>query len=243
MGLEHTSPKIYLSIFDGKITRQYKTAVPGVTTTRMNKNNEQVHEQYWEKLTGFLTKIEVRTTEFQNKKRKQYQLTINDGGPDDYMLQFPYKSRIASTFLNPLRNIDFTKQITFIPWKNTKKDPPVTSLYLNQDGESVKWAFTKDEPGEMPPMEEITVDGEKKWDSTKQLNFFDWLLETEIRPVMEKANKSRVKTTAVVHTGEALDGPMMGDDENDFDDSEQQAAEKDFYPDEQPLSDPSKRPF
>lgn len=197
MALSNRSPKTYLSLMGGKVVLKVKPDTEGAVP-RVNKNNETVYEKLYSDVTGFLTSLESKDGDY----GKQWVLTIEDGGTE-YILQFPYSGGYAGSFFRALPNVDFSKQITFSPYsKTTVGENGVaktkSSLYLNQDGKSVQWFFTKEHPNGIPEMRKVKVKGVEAWDDSEQLDFFEELLRTEITPKIEEAAKNRKFSTAYV---------------------------------------------
>jgi hypothetical protein len=88
----------------------------------------------------------------------------------------PLSSGPAKSFLSALPNLDLTKMTKLIPKREEKDGVARTKILLSQNNAGVKWAFTKDNPGEMPPMKKIKVKGKETWDDTDQLEFFEALV-------------------------------------------------------------------
>ena len=57
-----------------------------------------------------------------------------------------------------------------------------SSLFINQDGQSVKHAYTKDAPNGLPQMTQVTVKGEKIWDDTDRIEFLYQMVMDTIVP-------------------------------------------------------------
>lgn len=45
-------------------------------------------------------------------------------------------------------------------------------MFVSQEGKSLKWYFTKDNPHDLPQLERKTVNGQQVWDATGQQEFF-----------------------------------------------------------------------
>jgi hypothetical protein len=114
---------------------------------------------------NIITKAEL----VEGYKGQNLQLTLVDESEDSFLLQIPVGNNLFGEFVKRIPNIDREKTISFIMGKDKVKNR--SFLWLQQDGESVKMAFTKDNPNGMPPWEEKVVQGQKQWDSTNQNNF------------------------------------------------------------------------
>jgi hypothetical protein len=78
--------------------------------------------------------------------------------------------------LRALPNVDLQKPVTLIPKIEMKGDVKRTSVIIAQGGKGVKWEFTKDAPGDLPPMKQIKVKGKDVWDDSDQLAYFEKMI-------------------------------------------------------------------
>jgi hypothetical protein len=65
------------------------------------------------------------------------------------------------------------KEITLSPWSKQIDGKTRTMLYLRHGQEDIKWAWTKDNPGNMPEMKQIKVKGQVVWDDSERQEFFE----------------------------------------------------------------------
>lgn len=166
----------YLSVSDGNLVRQHKTANDR-TTERVTKTGKLVFEERFKDLTGFITNVNTR----ENDYGKQWQLTFTDG-PDTYIVSMPFSSRYASSFLKAVPNIDATKPLRFMPWAMKDKNDvskTVTGVTMYQDGNKIAPAFTRDEPNGLPQMEKIKVKGKEQWDDSAMMEFLEQMIYKE----------------------------------------------------------------
>ena len=160
----------YLSVSDGNLVRQFKTANDR-TTERVTKTGKLVFEERFKDLTGMITNVNTR----ENDYGKQWQLTFTDGA-DTYIVSMPFSSRYASSFLKAVPNIDATKPLRFMPWAMKDKNDvskTVTGVTMYQDGNKIAPAFTRDEPNGLPQMEKIKVKGKEQWDDSAMMEFLE----------------------------------------------------------------------
>jgi hypothetical protein len=172
------SNTIYLSVADGYLVRSHKEANSN-TTQRVTKNGKLVHEEKFKDLIANLISIETKENEFAGKKIKQWALKFQDG-EDIYIVNMPYSSRYAASFLKALPNIDLTKNVKFMPWSmadknNTTKQITGVTMYQNDGNGFVKVqpAFTKDAPNGLPQMKQVKVKGDLIWDDSDMMNFLE----------------------------------------------------------------------
>jgi hypothetical protein len=175
MGLEKsTGRKIFLSISQGNLVRQHENPTEGLTESRVNKRGKQVHEEMFKSLTAKITDIRAKDAPF----GRVWELELQDDG-ETFIISWQYSSRYTNNFFRILPNIDLTQPIKFAPWSmKDKKDASKTVIGISiyqKDGK-VPFAFDKDNPGDMPPLVEKKVKGQKVWDDTDQLEFFEKML-------------------------------------------------------------------
>jgi hypothetical protein len=166
----------YLSVSDGNLVRQHKTANDR-TTERVTKTGKLVFEERFKDLTGIITNVNTR----ENDYGKQWQLTFTDG-PDTYIVSMPFSSRYASSFLKAVPNVDATKPLRFMPWAMKDKNDvskTVTGITMYQDGNKIAPAFTRDEPNGLPQMEKIKVKGKEQWDDSAMMEFLEQMIYKE----------------------------------------------------------------
>jgi hypothetical protein len=160
----------YLSVSDGNLVRQFKTANDR-TTERVTKTGKLVYEERFRDLTGLITNINTR----ENDYGKQWQLTFEDED-DTYIVSMPYSSRYASSFLKALPNINIQEPLRFMPWAMKDKNDvskTVTGITCYQDDTKIAPAYTKDAPNGLPQMIKIKVKGKEQWDDSDMTSFLE----------------------------------------------------------------------
>lgn len=205
MGFADREGGKYFTILGGKFSIRVSAETPGAVA-RVNKMGKTVYEVYHESFEGRL--IAVRTTESRDYG-KNWEFDFQDGG-EKYTLQLSYSNSYATNLLKILPNADLTKEMKIQPSQKMVDGKPKSSLFVSQDGVTLKHAYTKDEPNGLPPMEKIIVKGQETWDDTKRLVFLQAMVERDIIPKLPK-NTAPVSATpmAVAETTES-------DDEDDY---------------------------
>lgn len=176
MGAINKNSAIYLTISDGKICRR----VPSPTATsiqRTTKDGRVVNEEHYNGWLGKITNITVRESEY----GKDWQIEINDGTETAY-LQFKYSSGYAASFLKALPNVNLNVPITFTPKATEIDGKKRTTMFLNQNGTAVKWAYTKDNPNGCPGLKQIKVKGQNTWDDSDMMEFLESMVNNDILP-------------------------------------------------------------
>lgn len=184
MGLNKESGrKNFLTIGNGKIVLQHQNPIEGVTTQRVNKNGKVVHEEVFTSITAMIQNIQSKDTTF----GKVWEIELADNG-ETYVLSFNYSSRYTNNFFRALPNIDLTQPVKIAPWSMAdRKDASKTviGLSISQSGQKVPFKWDKDNPGNLPEMEQIKRKGKLEWDDSKQLDFFENMLRNDILPQLK----------------------------------------------------------
>lgn len=179
MGLQNYERGNYITIFNGKFTQSVPDNTPG-SVTRVNKNGKTVHEKYYDSFVGKLVGIKTQDGSF----GKNWLFSFKDKD-EVYNLQLGYSNNYAVNILKMLSNIDLNIEMKVSPKSEEKDGKTQTSLFINQNGNPIKHAFTKDAPNGIPQWEQIIVKGVPTWDNTKQMLFLENLVMTQIVPKLE----------------------------------------------------------
>jgi hypothetical protein len=154
MGAVKNSSAIYLTIADGKIVRRFKQPTKD-TVTRTTKEGKVVHEEIYDGWNGRIAGIEFRD-------HKDYgrfvNVMINDGEATA-ILQMKQGSGYAMAFLKTLPNVDLQTDVKLSPSMKVEGDKKKTSMFINQHGEALKWAYTRDQPNGIPELRNTKPSG------------------------------------------------------------------------------------
>lgn len=188
MGLGSQGNRIYLSVVEGKIIQKVDKDTPGAISYE-KEDKSVIYQLKHTYIEGFLTAINVTEKEFNGKKIKQWNLDIQDGAAN-YQLQMSYSSGYASSMLKALLSpeMDFNLPVKLTPWAKVVNNKKKTSVYVSQNGEDIKWYFTKDEPNGLPPMKQVEYKGELKWDDYDMMQFFEAQVKAKIVPNLYKSS-------------------------------------------------------
>jgi hypothetical protein len=171
MGLNSTSNSVtYLSVQNGKVAKRVPEPTAASKSRTVESTGVVVHEELFDSITGKIVALGTREGNF----GKELKITLADDRA--YVLQLKLSSGPASSFLRALPNVDLQKRVTLIPKIEMKGDVKRTSVIIAQGGKGVKWAFTKDAPGDLPPMKQIKVKGKDVWDDSDQLAYFEKMI-------------------------------------------------------------------
>lgn len=176
MGLQNRAGGKYITIMAGKFCVRVSSDTKGAVE-RVNKMGKTVHEIFYDSFTGKLVNIRRRASEY----GPQLEFDFRDGG-EVYTLQLSASNSYATNLLKILPNADLTKEMKVQPSQKVEDGKTKSSLFVSQDGVTLKHAYTKDNPKGMPQMKQITVKGQLVWDDTDRLNFLMEMMERDILP-------------------------------------------------------------
>lgn len=160
MGLENNNTNgTYVHISNGRLV--------------VKQNGEQV---FYDQLTGIITNVEFMIDEYNDKQYEVLRVTLHDSD-DKYLLKIRTDSGYFRGFVNALKMANITQPIVISPSSKEENGRTRTTIFLRQNGKPLKHAFTKDNMGDLPPVERVMVNGVEQWDSTKQLMYWKtWLM-------------------------------------------------------------------
>jgi hypothetical protein len=181
MGLNNNqSSSIYLQISNGKLVRSFSSPTQK-SISRINKVGKEVHEEFYDSLTGYVKGISTKETEY----GKFWVINVNDG-ESDYTLSTNYSGGYAVSFLKAIPNANLSRVMTITPKIMVDGDKRNSVMFINQDGKGLKHYWTKDNPGQLPNLEKIKIKGKDTWDDTKRLeyleNFVKDLFNSKVEP-------------------------------------------------------------
>ena len=198
MALENREGGKYITIYDGKFAVRVPEGTPGAVS-RVNKEERTVHELFYDSVTGKLINIRKREG---GKYGPTWEFDFVDGG-EVYTLQLSYSNSYATNILKMLPNVDLTKEMKVQPSQKIEDGKKKSSLFISQDGKTLKHAYTKDAPNGMPPMVQVMVKGQPQWDDTDRLIFLEEMVNRDILPKLPK--DAAAAPAATEGTGELSD--------------------------------------
>lgn len=180
MGLNQSQSEsvIFLQIANGKIVRQVKSAQEG-SVSRVNKLGREVHELFYDSITGVITDVITRESEY----GKSWVVSIKSDKL--YKLEFNYSSGYATTFLKALPNVSFGSNVTLSPKLIIDGDKKKSVLFISQDGKGLKHFFTKDNPNGLPDLKKIKIKGKESWDDSDRMEFLEQYVKDNILPMIK----------------------------------------------------------
>jgi hypothetical protein len=218
MGLGNNSSAIYVDLRNGKVMRYSKTNEPGTMPVVSTKGDTRYYYIY-DFIEGHVTNFSTREEEIAGKSRLKFQIHMNDNG-ESYTVKMDVDSAYFRMFCSVIPNIDWSYPVRLIPRMKEENGVKKTSMIVINNGDPVKFAFTKDNPNGKP---EVTFTKNKKGeivdiDREEELKFFFDLV------AKAKAN--------LVHPAVAQPAPSEG-----FTRKQNPVSESSFATDESPFSE------
>lgn len=210
MGLDNRVAGKFFTIFDGKFTMKVDAGTLG-SKQRTNKLGTVVNELQYDNFTGKL--IGVKTQDGTYGKSWIFSFKDNE---DVYHLQLSYSNGFATNLLKMLPNVDLTKEMKVQPSVKEVDGKKKSSLFINQNGQSIKHAYTRDQPNGLPPMVSLVVKGNTVWDDTDQLAFLHNMVMTEIVPKLEGFSATQTNTESLAVEEGVVGKGMELEEESSF---------------------------
>lgn len=208
LGNESTQRR-YLSIEGGKLIETVngaKKSYTHVTGHLVNVNFRKVHKDRNNQNSEIIGNL--------------LQLHIIDA-ENYFVLQMWYNGRYAKCFYNTMENLSHLHPASFIPSEKKVDNKVQQSLFIKQQGQWIKFKYTKETPGDLPPLQETWLadptakDGQKKViNDDLQMAFFLDKIETALLPALQKKmNPYPNHMTFSGITGNAVAGNHFGNEQ------------------------------
>lgn len=179
-GLGNRTSGKYISINSmGKFAQRVPKGTEGAIT-RINKENKEVSELYFDFFTGTLKNIKVTDSPY----GKSWEFVFDAAG-ETYTLQLSYSNSYAKNILKMIQNVDLSVPFTLTPKAEMVEGKNKTSIFINQFDKPVKHSYTKDAPNGLPAMKQIKVKGQSVWDDTDALVFLEAMVAEKILPKLK----------------------------------------------------------
>lgn len=172
--------RIFINTFQGNFTTRANSETEGAVK-RTNKNNKLVYENH------FNIMKDVLIQEFEKRASEEYgdswNIKLAHAKSDEtYTLTLPYSGRLTMGVFFRLPNLDINKPMNLrLFWF---ADEEKAALVIYQNDQKVEAFWTKDNKGDMPELEQVTVNNKPVWDSSKRMVFIENYLETVVKPKM-----------------------------------------------------------
>ncbi len=207
MGFDNREGGKYFTILGGRFCIRTDASNPEAKE-RVNKVGKTVHEIFRDSFTGKLVNIRSKDGAY----GKQWEFDFKDGA-EVYTLQLSYSNSYATNILKMLPNVDLAKEMKVQPAQKIEDGKTKSSLFISQDGVTLKHAYTKDKPNGLPPMVQIVIKGEKVWDDTDRLVFLDAMVKRDILPRLSKDTAAPAAKSDAVAEDDGFGGTAAADDD------------------------------
>lgn len=208
MALENRSGGKYITILNGKFCVRVEAGTQGAKE-RINKVGKTVHEVFYDSFTAKLVNIRTRDGEY----GKSWEFDFRDGG-EVYTLQLSFSNSYATNLLKILPNVDLTKEMKIQPSQKIVDGKTKSSLFVSQNGVTLKHAYTKEKPEGLPQMEQVTVKGQTVWDDTKRLEFLEAMVHRDILPKLPKDTAAAPAPSDAAEADEVMNTATDGSDDD-----------------------------
>lgn len=165
----------YVTPRTGKLALSSKTEREGFVKHEIKTSSGETVVKYlmeFDQLTVYLKDAKAEATNY--GKRWTVKGVIDD---EVYFLQFKYSSGYSRSFFKQLEMVDLSKPVTInASYEEQEYEGKLTknsALWIAQDGKWVGFKYTKDNPGDLPDWEKVTVKGEEQGDDTKMQQYFE----------------------------------------------------------------------
>jgi hypothetical protein len=156
-------------------------------------------ETKYDELEGTLVDIYMKDEDYNGQVSRKVYIVMNDG-EENLIIGFRLDSRYATGFFKFIKNVNLKEPFTLHPVTNKSKDKDGKdrdeySMIVSQPYQRyVKAYFTKDNPNGLPSMKQVKVSGKTVWDKTDLLEFYEGLVENEIKPKLSKGQSNTTVT-------------------------------------------------
>lgn len=185
----------FVNIVSGRFAIKVDKETPGAVE-RKNKNGETVYELLYNTVSGLITGIEKKETDYGN----QWNVTLSENGKRA-VVSFPYSSRMADGFLRRIENVNLSEPVALKVFTFDEK----TYMTVNQNGQKIDMVYTKDNPNGLPEMKQVKVKGELIWDDTEKMEFLEKMVMEKIVPKLPKPVETPQPQTTGQNDSEAAD--------------------------------------
>jgi hypothetical protein len=175
LGSANESKVFWLKPVNGKFELSLKEKREGFTEKMVETSDGRKITKYVKEfsfVSGQICDLVVEDTDY----GRRWLVKVCDGD-EVYNIAFKYSSGYSKSFLNQIENVDLSKPVTITcsvkEIEKNGKTIPNTALWIRQNEEWVGFKYTKDNPGNRPELKELTVKGEKIWDDTDQLKYYE----------------------------------------------------------------------
>jgi hypothetical protein len=168
LGKRQNANTVFLNIVGGKITQRVNKDTEGAKERILAKGPKAgtpVYELEHDFVSGKIVHCEIKESDYGD----QIELKLRDGD-DFYVLTVNWDyARLRDAIVKRLPNIDVAKPVEISCFPDREDGQP--AFFIRQDGEVVKYAFTRDNPNGLPEPTKKVVKGKEEWVWDEPENF------------------------------------------------------------------------
>lgn len=212
---ENRNDKIYLKTFNGYFYQEVPEGTAGAKTRTTEKTGRKIHYLTYNRITGFITGLRYRKQEHDGKTYRTLAIDMQSQA-GEWSLELSVFSNAARCFFHVMESIDPALECQLDIKRSGERD----SLFVAQPDNtgrttSLKWNYTKDNPGSRPDWEKKTNNmGETSWDNTAEIA---WFLE-KIPAIHERLTTNWAKPATDIDDIDVPEAPPTNDVEPETDD-------------------------
>jgi hypothetical protein len=194
LGQRETSKSCYVGFSKGVFIKRVEQPTADTITRALtmgpNAGNE-VHELHFQTITGQLVDIKKDIHETYGASWEFIiDTTVEGQDPEQIILKMGYDNGHAKSFIKKLPNIDTNKDLLLKAFDNFTPqgtDKVLNGFSIRHDGEkeTIKPAYTRDEPNGLPEMKVVKVKGKDVYDDHEQMIFLENIINTVIKPKLK----------------------------------------------------------
>ena len=191
LGQREANKKIYVGFSKGVFVKRVEEATNNTITRTLTMGpnvGKEVHEVHFTTITGQLIDIKKDSHDTYGDSWEFYfDTTVNEESPEKIILKIGYDNGHAKGFIKKMLNIDFKKDLllkTFDNYTPEGSEKVLSGFSVRHDGEkdTIKPAYTRDEPNGMPEMKVVKVKGKDVYDDHEQMVFLEKMVNEQIKP-------------------------------------------------------------
>lgn len=177
VGNSEGGSKIYFGLHEGRFVRKYKQPIEGVTTTRTNKQGNEVHEQFFNFIEGTISRIEIRLPKPEYASYGPTCLVEIIDGEETYVVQIKLLSGYFINFIQKFLSSEIGKPIYLSAYAMPREDGAGNNygIWAKQFGDKLGNCFTKEHG--LPEWEKIDTDQGTQYSKKKQIF---WLIQKTV---------------------------------------------------------------
>lgn len=190
------SPRLYVTIYEGILCSRRATPHDEYREYSSYRHpGRTVYIREYDHIYGYLTEIKTVDKEtLEGLKYRVFQFVFDNGAGVELVLEVPVKSDFVARFAKCCPNIDFRRPLFIKSFPDRSTHLPV--IIIQQDGEKIEQAFTREKPNGLPQWERDPVTGE--WDTRAYWRF----LFEQIHAKLPEIQRCRETLAALRESGD-----------------------------------------